>query len=299
MAASFQAMISALQAFWEEQGCVIVQPYHTELGAGTSNPATLLRVLGGEPWRAAYVEPSIRPDDGRYAENPYRFQEHYQYQVILKPAPDDVQEVYLDSLRAIGIPIEQHDVRFVEDNWESPSLGAWGLGWEVWMDGMEITQFTYFQQAGGIELDPVSAEITYGLERLAMHLQGVRRAHDMEWGAGVTWAAVREAGERQFSAYNYELADTAMLARHFDDHEAEARRCIEAGLPLPAYDHVLKCSHAFNLLDARGAISVSERQRFIGRVRNLARACAEGYLAERERLGFPLLPRGATEGSRA
>ena len=194
MAATFQGMISALQAFWEEQGCVIVQPYHTEVGAGTSNPATLLRVLGPEPWRAAYVEPSIRPDDGRYAENPYRFQEHYQYQVILKPAPDDVQDMYLDSLRAIGIPIEQHDVRFVEDNWESPSLGAWGLGWEVWMDGMEITQFTYFQQAGGIELDPVSAEITYGLERLAMHLQNVRRAHDMAWSPGVTWADVREAG---------------------------------------------------------------------------------------------------------
>ena len=222
MAATFQGMISALQAFWEEQGCVIVQPYHTEVGAGTSNPATLLRVLGPEPWRAAYVEPSIRPDDGRYAENPYRFQQHYQYQVILKPAPDDVQDMYLDSLRAIGIPIEQHDVRFVEDNWESPSLGAWGLGWEVWMDGMEITQFTYFQQAGGIELDPVSAEITYGLERLAMHLQNVRRAHDMAWSPGVTWADVREAGERQFSAYNYELADTTMLARHFDDHEAEA-----------------------------------------------------------------------------
>jgi len=280
MAATFQGMISALQSFWEEQGCVIVQPYHTEVGAGTSNPATLLRVLGPEPWRAVYVEPSIRPDDGRYAENPYRFQEHYQYQVILKPAPDDVQDVYLDSLRAIGIPIEQHDVRFVEDNWESPSLGAWGLGWEVWMDGMEITQFTYFQQAGGIELDPVSAEITYGLERLAMHLQGVRRAHDMEWGSGVTWAAVREAGERQFSAYNYELADTAMLARHFDDHEAEARRCIEAGLPLVAYDHVLKCSHAFNLLDARRAIAVTDRAAYILRMRRLAQAVAAAHLEQ-------------------
>ena len=279
MAATFQGMISALQAFWEEQGCVIVQPYHTEVGAGTSNPATLLRVLGPEPWRAAYVEPSIRPDDGRYAENPYRFQEHYQYQVILKPAPDDVQDMYLDSLRAIGIPIEQHDVRFVEDNWESPSLGAWGLGWEVWMDGMEITQFTYFQQAGGIELDPVSAEITYGLERLAMHLQNVRRAHDMEWSPGVTWAQVREAGERQFSAYNYELADTAMLARHFDDHEAEAGRCLEAGLPLVAYDHVLKCSHAFNLLDSRRAIAVTDRAAYILRMRRLTQAVAAAHLA--------------------
>jgi glycyl-tRNA synthetase alpha chain len=278
MAATFQGMISALQGFWEAQGCVIMQPYHTEVGAGTSNPATLLRVLGPQPWRTAYVEPSIRPDDGRYAENPFRFQQHYQYQVILKPAPADVQDIYLDSLRAIGIPVERHDVRFVEDNWESPSLGAWGLGWEVWMDGMEITQFTYFQQAGGIELDPVSAELTYGLERLGMHLQGVRRAHDMVWAPGVSWADVYEANERQFSAYNYELADTAVLARHFDDHEAEARRCLEAGLPLPAYDQVLKCSHVFNLLDSRRAIAVTDRAAYILRMRRLTQAAARAYL---------------------
>jgi len=280
MAHTFQGMLSALQAYWEEQGCTIMQPYHTEVGAGTSNPATFLRVLGSRSWRTAYVEPSIRPDDGRYGENPFRFQQFYQYQVILKPAPADIQDLYLASLQAIGIDVPRHDVRFVEDNWENPSLGASGLGWEVWMDGMEITQFTYFQQAGGIELDPVSAEITYGLERLAMHLQRVHRAHDMQWGSGVTWAAVREAAERQFSAYNYELADTAMLARHFDDHEAEAGRCLEAGLPLVAYDHVLKCSHAFNLLDSRRAIAVTDRAAYILRMRRLTQAVAAAHLEQ-------------------
>jgi glycyl-tRNA synthetase alpha chain len=278
MAHTFQGMLSALQVYWEEQGCTIMQPYHTEVGAGTSNPATFLRVLGTRPWRTAYVEPSIRPDDGRYGENPFRFQQFYQYQVILKPAPPDIQDLYLASLQAIGIDVPRHDVRFVEDNWENPSLGASGLGWEVWMDGMEITQFTYFQQAGGIELEPVSVEMTYGLERIGMHLQKVRRAQDMEWAPGVSWADVYLENERQFSVYNYELADTEMLARHFDDHEAEAGRCLEANLPLAAYDQVLKCSHTFNLLDARGAISVTERAAYIGRVRTLARKVAQSYL---------------------
>jgi tetrameric-type glycyl-tRNA synthetase alpha subunit len=282
---TFQQTISQLQAFWEAEGCAIMQPYHTELGAGTSNPATLLRVLGPRPWRAAYVEPSIRPDDGRYGENPYRFQQHYQYQVILKPAPADSQDVYLRSLAAIGIDPEQHDIRFVEDNWESPSLGAWGLGWEVWMDGMEITQFTYFQQAGGIELDPVSVELTYGLDRIGMHLQNVRRAQDMQWAPGLTWADVYLENERQFSAYNYEVADTEMLARHFDDHEAEAGRCLDAGLPLVAYDHVLKCSHAFNLLDSRRAIAVTDRQAYILRMRALTRRVATAYLDAQESAG--------------
>ena len=275
---TYQDMISALQAFWQAEGCVIMQPYHTEVGAGTSNPATFLRVLGPRPWRTAYVEPSIRPDDGRYGENPYRFQQFFQYQVILKPAPDDVQDVYLRSLQAIGIDLAEHDIRFVEDNWESPTLGAWGLGWEVWMDGMEITQFTYFQQAGGIEVDPVAVEFTYGLERLGMYLQGVKRAQDMIWAPGVTWGDVYEENERQFSTYNYEVADTSMLARHFDDHEAEARRCLEAGLPLAAYDQALKCSHAFNLLDARRAVAVTDRAAYILRVRALSQAVARAYL---------------------
>jgi glycyl-tRNA synthetase alpha chain len=279
---TFQSMIANLQSYWEERGCAIMQPYHTEVGAGTSNPATLLRVLGPRPWRTAYVEPSIRPDDGRYGENPYRFQQFYQYQVILKPAPADVVEVYLGSLVAIGIDPAEHDIRFVEDNWESPSLGAWGLGWEVWMDGMEITQFTYFQQAGGIELDPVSVELTYGLERIGMHLQKVHRAHDMRWSDDVSWADVYLENERQFSAYNYELADTNMLARHFDDHEAEADRCLEAGLPLPAYDQVLKCSHSFNLLDSRRAIAVTDRQSYILRMRRLSQAVSKAYLAAQE-----------------
>jgi tetrameric-type glycyl-tRNA synthetase alpha subunit len=280
--ATFQQMIAQLQTFWEAEGCAIMQPYHTELGAGTSNPATLLRVLGPKPWRAAYVEPSIRPDDGRYGENPYRFQQHYQYQVILKPAPDDSQDVYLRSLSAIGIDPLEHDIRFVEDNWESPSLGAWGLGWEVWIDGMEITQFTYFQQAGGIELEPVSVEMTYGLERIGMHLQKVRRAQEMEWAPGVSWADVYLENEREFSVYNYDLADTEMLARHFDDHEAEAGRCLEANLPLAAYDQVLKCSHAFNLLDSRRAIAVTDRQAYILRMRRLTQAVARAHLAMQE-----------------
>jgi len=282
MAHTFQGMLSALQAYWEERGCTIMQPYHTEVGAGTSNPATFLRVLGRRPWRTAYVEPSIRPDDGRYGENPFRFQQFYQYQVILKPAPADIQDLYLASLQAIGIDVPRHDVRFVEDNWENPSLGASGLGWEVWMDGMEITQFTYFQQAGGFDLDPISVELAYGTERLGMYLQGVRRAHDMQWSEHVRWSDVLLQNERQMSAYNYELADVEVYARHFDDFEAEARRCIEAGLPLPAYDCVLKCSHSFNLLDARRAVAVTDRADYILRMRRLAQAVARAYLEVEE-----------------
>jgi glycyl-tRNA synthetase alpha chain len=282
MQTTFQGMISALQAYWEERGCTIMQPYHTEVGAGTSNPATFLRVLGPRPWRTGYVEPSIRPDDGRYGENPFRFQQFYQYQVILKPAPADVQDLYLASLQAIGIDVPRHDVRFVEDNWENPSLGASGLGWEVWMDGMEITQFTYFQQAGGFDLDPISVELAYGLERLGMYLQGVRRAHDMRWSADVRWGDVYFQNERQMSTYNYELADVTLHARHFDDFEAEARRCIDARLPLPAYDQVLKCSHAFNLLDARRAVAVTDRAGYILRMRRLSQAVAGLYLEVEE-----------------
>ncbi len=278
MAHTYQGMLAALQAYWEEQGCTIMQPYHTEVGAGTSNPATFLRVLGPRPWRTAYVEPSIRPDDGRYGESPFRFQQFYQYQVILKPAPADIQDLYLTSLQAIGIDVPRHDVRFVEDNWENPSLGASGLGWEVWMDGMEITQFTYFQQAGGFDLDPISVELAYGTERLGMYLQGVRRAQDMQWSPDVRWSDVLLQNERQMSTYNYEVADTAVHARHFDDFEAEAMRCIEARLPLPAYDYVLKCSHAFNLLDARRAIAVTDRAGYILRMRRLAQAVARTHL---------------------
>ncbi len=281
-ALTFQGMISALQGYWEEQGCTIMQPYHTEVGAGTSNPATFLRVLGPKPWRTGYVEPSIRPDDGRYGENPFRFQQFYQYQVILKPAPDDMQDIYLASLARIGIDVARHDIRFVEDNWENPSLGAAGLGWEVWLDGMEITQFTYFQQAGGIELDPISCELAYGLERLAMYLQGVARVQDVRWSEGVTWADVYFQNERQMSTYNYELADTALHARHFDEFEAEARRCVEARLPLPAYDFVLKCSHAFNLLDSRRAIAVTDRAAYVLRMRRLSQAVAAMYLEVEE-----------------
>jgi glycyl-tRNA synthetase alpha chain len=282
MQTTFQGMISAFQAYWEAQGCTIMQPYHTEVGAGTSNPATFLRVLGPRPWRTAYVEPSIRPDDGRYGESPFRFQQFYQYQVVLKPAPADIQDLYLASLQAIGIDVPRHDVRFVEDNWENPSLGASGLGWEVWMDGMEITQFTYFQQAGGFDLDPISVELAYGLERLGMYLQGVRRAHDMRWSSDVRWADVYFQNERQMSTYNFELADVGLHARHFDDFEAEAQRCIDARLPLPAYDHVLKCSHAFNLLDARRAIAVTERAGYILRMRRLSQAVGRLHLEVEE-----------------
>jgi glycyl-tRNA synthetase alpha chain len=286
---TFQELLMTLERFWAERGCVIQQPYDIEVGAGTFNPATLLRVLGPEPWNVAYVEPSRRPTDGRYGENPNRLQHYYQYQVILKPSPKDIQQQYLDSLKALGLDPLDHDIRFVEDDWESPTLGAWGLGWEVWLDGMEITQFTYFQQAGSIDLNPVSVELTYGPERIAMYIQGVKSVYDLEWTKGVTYGDVHHRGEVEHSIYNFEQADVDMLFKLFDMYEAEALRIIELGLVLPAYDYCLKCSHTFNLLNARGAISVAERASLIGRVRQLARLCAEGYLKQREEMGFPLL----------
>ena len=279
MALNYQDMIAALQRYWADYGCVLMQPYHTELGAGTFNPATFLRCLGPEPWKTAYVEPSIRPTDGRYGENPFRFQQFFQYQVILKPAPENVLDLYFDSLAAVGIDLAKHDVRLVEDDWEGPTLGAWGLGWEVWVDGMEVTQFTYFQQLGGLDVEVVSGEITYGLERLAMFLQEKRTAFDLEWAAGFTWGEVYRESERQWSIYNFEDASVEMLMRHFADYEAECGRLLEHKLPLPAYDQALKASHTFNVLDARGAISVTERASYIGRVRDLARSVAQEYLA--------------------
>jgi len=276
---NYQDMIRALEAYWADQGCVLMQPYHTELGAGTMNPATFLRCLGPKPWRAAYVEPVIRPIDGRYGENPFRFQHYFQYQVVLKPSPPDVLDLYLGSLRHLGIELERHDVRLVEDDWENPTIGAWGLGWEVWMDGMEVTQWTYFQQLGGLDVDLVTAEMTYGLERLALFLQGKRSAFDLEWAPGVTWGEVYREAEREWSAYNFEEAPVETLMRRFDEHEAECRHLLERGLPLPAYDQVLKASHVFNLLEARGAISVTARAAYIGRVRDLAREVARLYLA--------------------
>ena len=276
---SYQEMIRALQAYWADRGCVVMQPYHTEVGAGTFNPATFLRCLGPDPWRTVYVEPCLRPSDGRYGENPYRFQHYFQLQVILKPAPEDILDQYFASLEAVGIDMRKHDVRLVEDDWEGPTLGAWGLGWEVWVDGMEVTQFTYFQQLGGMDVEVVSGEITYGLERLAMFLQGKESAFELEWAPGFTWGEVFRENERQWSTYNYEEASVDMLTRHFADYEAECVRLLEQNLPLPAYDQALKASHTFNLLDARGAISVTERAAYIGRVRDLARRTAEGYLA--------------------
>jgi glycyl-tRNA synthetase alpha chain len=278
---NYQEMIVALERYWADYGCVLMQPYHTELAAGTMNPATFLRCLGPEPWKVAYVEPVLRPTDGRYGENPFRFQHYYQYQVILKPAPPDVLDLYFASLAHLGIDLQKHDVRLVEDDWEQPTLGAWGLGWEVWCDGMEITQWTYFQQLGGLELDLIPAEMTYGLERLAMFLQGKRTAFELEWAPGVTWGDVYRESERQWSTYNFEEAPVDVLMRRFQEHEEECRQLVERGLPLPAYDQVLKCSHVFNLLDARGAISVTERAAYIGRVRNLARRVAQLYLGSR------------------
>jgi glycyl-tRNA synthetase alpha chain len=283
---TFQQIIGRLQAYWEGQGCVVVQPYHTEVGAGTFNPATFLRCLDARPWRAAYVEPSMRPTDGRYGENPYRLGHFYQYQVVIKPSPADIQDVYLRSLEALGIVLAEHDVRFVEDNWEGPTLGAWGQGWEVWVDGMEATQFTYFQQLGGFDLDPITVELTYGFERLAMYLQGVDSVFDLVWSRWeeggeehvITYGDVFKENEREFSRYSFEVADTEMLYRHFREFEAEALRAVAARLPLPAYDHVLKCSHAFNMLDARGVISVTDRTAHIARVRDLARRVAGLYL---------------------
>ena len=278
-----------LEKYWGSRGCVIHQPYDIESGAGTFNPATFFRVLGPEPYRAAYVEPSRRPADGRYGENPNRLQHYYQYQAILKPSPEDVQEQYLASLKALGIDLLKHDIRFVEDDWESPTLGAWGLGWEVWLDGMEITQFTYFQQVGGIDLDPVSVELTYGLERITMYLQNVDNVYDLQWNDTVKYGHVHLETEKQFSKYNFEASNKDRLFQWFDMYEAEAKALLEQDLVLPAYDYTLKCSHAFNLLDARGAISVTERTGFIGRVRKLARLCAEGYVRQRDAMGHPLL----------
>ncbi|PLX87957.1 MAG: glycine--tRNA ligase subunit alpha [Desulfuromonas sp.] len=286
---TFQDLILSLQTYWAKQGCIIQQPYDIEKGAGTFNPATFLRSLGPEPWNVAYVEPSRRPTDGRYGENPNRLQHYYQFQVILKPSPQNIQDLYLDSLKSFGIDPNAHDIRFVEDDWESPTLGAWGLGWEVWLDGMEITQFTYFQQCGGIDLKPISGEITYGCERIAMYLQGVDNVYDLEWVNGIKYGDVHHQTEVEFSHYNFEEADTWMLFQLFEMYEKECLRLADKDLVFPAYDFVLKGSHAFNLLDARSAISVTERASYIGRVRNMAKLCAEGYVKQREKLGFPLL----------
>jgi len=279
-APTFQNLILTLQTYWAGQGCLILQPYDMEMGAGTFHPATTLRALGPNPWRAAYVQPSRRPKDGRYGDNPNRLQHYYQFQVILKPSPDDVQDLYLESLRALGIDPKRHDIRFVEDDWESPTLGAWGLGWEVWCDGMEVTQFTYFQQVGGIECEPVSAEITYGLERLAMYVQGVENVYDLAFNDRFKYGEVFHQNEREYSAYNFERADTEALFRHFADAEKECQALLNVPvLALPAYDQCIKASHAFNLLDARGVISVTERASYIARVRTLAKACCEAWLA--------------------
>lgn len=286
---NFQEIIINLQKFWSERGCIIQQPYDIEKGAGTMNPATFLRALGPEPWKVAYVEPSRRPTDGRYGENPNRLQHYYQYQVILKPSPDDVIEQYLESLKFLGIEPEKHDIRLVEDNWESPTLGAWGLGWEIWLDGMEITQFTYFQQCGGFDCYPVCAEITYGIERIAMYVQNKASVFDIEWVDGITYGDVHHQNEIDYSYYNFETADPKSLTTMFNICEQEAIRVAEANLVQPAYDYVLKCSHVFNLLDARGAISVTERTGYIARVRNIARIVAKEYLEQRKRLGYPLL----------
>ena len=285
---TFQQLILRLNTFWDRQGCVLLQPYDMEVGAGTFHPATFLRAIGPEPWKAAYVQPSRRPKDGRYGENPNRLQHYYQYQVALKPSPDDIQEIYLESLREIGVNPKEHDIRFVEDDWESPTLGAWGLGWEVWLDGMEITQFTYFQEVGSLACKPVLGEITYGLERLAMALQGRESVFDLVWAPGVSYRDVYHQNEVEQSRYNFELANVDLLFDLFKNFEQEAKRLIEAQCVLPAYEMVLKASHTFNLLDARGAISVAERAATIGRVRALARAVAQAYYESRERLGFPM-----------
>ncbi len=296
---TFQGLILKLQQFWAKNGCVLLQPYDMEMGAGTFHTATFLRAVGPEPWNTAYVQPSRRPTDGRYGENPNRLQHYYQFQVALKPSPDNIQDLYLDSLRELGIDPLEHDIRFVEDNWESPSLGAWGLGWEVWLNGMEVTQFTYFQQVGGLECKPVTGEITYGLERIAMYLQGVQSVYDLVWTQGpngiVTYGDVFHQNEVEQSAYNFEFADTDFLFSHFDHCESQSNKLIENNLALPAYEQVLKASHAFNLLDARHAISVTERQRYILRLRTLSRAVAQAYFDSREKLGFPMLPSNINE----
>ncbi len=298
---TFQELIFALQRYWSDQGCVILQPADMEMGAGTFHTATFLRAIGPEPWSAAYVQPSRRPTDGRYGENPFRLQHYYQFQVIIKPSPLDILDLYLGSLRAVGLDPLVHDIRFVEDNWESPTLGAWGLGWEVWANGMEITQFTYFQQVGGLDCKPVSGEITYGLERLAMYLQNVESVYDIVWTDGplgrVTYRDVFHQNEVEQSKYNFEFADVAVLFRHFDEYEQGSHALLAAKLVLPAYEQMLKASHTFNLLDARRAISVTERQRYILRVRGLARAVAQAYYESREALGFPMLKSAAAAGA--
>ena len=298
MALNFQQLILALQSFWAGEGAVVQQPYDVEVGAGTMHPDTFFRVLGPEPWRAAYCSPSRRPVDGRYGQNPFRVYRHYQFQVVLKPSPADVQETYLRSLAALGIEPRDHDIRFDEDNWESPTLGAAGVGWQVLMDGMEISQFTYFQQAGGIELNPITAEITYGSERIAMFLNGVANVFDLEWAPGVRYGDVRLQEEIEFSRHNFEAADVPLLNRLFEQYEAEGHRLLKLGLVLPSYDYALRCSHTFNVLEARGAISVTERTGFIQRVRRLAVACARDYLKAREKQGFPLLKPTSAEGPR-
>lgn len=285
----FQNLIFQLQQFWSKQGCIIQQPYDVEVGAGTMNPATFLRVLGPEPWKVAYVEPSRRPADGRYGDNPNRVQQHYQFQVILKPSPENIQEIYLKSLERLGIYRKKHDIRFIEGDWEAPTLGAWGLGWEIWLDGLEITQFTYFQQAGGIDLDIIPVEITYGLERLAMVIQEKDNVYNLRWNGNISYGDIHHQGEVEHSRYNFEEADVNMLFKLFNFYEKEATRLIEKDLTLPAYDYILKCSHTFNLLDARGAVSVSERTGYISRVRNLSRCCAEKFIQQREKMGFPLI----------
>ncbi len=288
-ASTFQGLILALQKYWAVQGCVLLQPYDLEVGAGTFHPATFLRAIGPEPWKAAYVQPSRRPKDGRYGENPNRLQHYYQFQVVLKPSPVNIQDLYLDSLRMLGVDMTQHDIRFVEDDWESPTLGAWGLGWEVWLDGMEVTQFTYFQEVGGLKCAPVLGEITYGLERLAMYLQGVENVYDLAWTDGVSYSDVYHQNEVEQSKYNFEYSNVDWLFSQFQGFEAEAKRLMEAGLTLPSFEMVMKCSHTFNLLDARGAISTTERAAYIGRVRALSRQVAQSYYESRETLGFPML----------
>ena len=286
---TFQDIILTLQGYWAQQGCVLLQPYDIEMGAGTFHTATFLRALGPEPWKAAYVQPSRRPKDGRYGENPNRLQHYYQFQVVLKPSPENIQELYLDSLRALGVDTQVHDIRFVEDDWESPTLGAWGLGWEVWLNGMEVTQFTYFQEVGSLSCKPVLGEITYGLERLAMYLQGVENVFDLTWTPGVSYGDVYHQNEVEQSKYNFEHSNVQWLLQQFNQHELEAKRLMEAGLALPGFEQVMKCSHTFNMLDARGAISVTERAAYIGRVRQLSRLVAQAYYDSREALGFPLL----------
>jgi glycyl-tRNA synthetase alpha chain len=287
----FQDLIAKLNEYWGQKGCLILQPYDLEVGAGTFHPATFFRVIGPEPWKVAYVEPCRRPTDGRYGENPNRLQHYYQYQVILKPSPLESQELYLDSLAALGLESTKHDIRFVEDDWESPTLGAWGLGWEVWLDGMEVTQFTYFQQVGGIDLKPISVELTYGLERIAMYLQDIDNIFDIEWAKGIKYGEVHKQDEIEFSRFNFDESNVDLLLSQFNSYEKEAKRLNEAGLVGPSYEYCLKCSHTFNLLDARGVISVTERTKYIARVRALAKLCAEAFAKQREDMGYPLLPK--------